>query len=975
MKKTPIIIILTILTLCITATTIAYGTDPNTVAVWHFDEGEGSTAVDATGNGNDGILSGGVYGNALYFDGSGDYVYAPDHSGYSGITSITVEAWIYPHSIPGTGDSRIVNKDNGGQNFILMFRGGTLGFWLYIDSAWRSVSSSVTPNLNEWTHVAGTYDGVNMKIWVNGVERGSFAISSSSWTSYGDDLYIGCDEDPLGDFFEGIIDEVRISDSVRYTTTFTPGPFSSDGYTVALYHFDDSYGFETKDSSSYGNDGTLVFCTWNGPIWTTGIYGKALSYDGVDDYVEVPDDVSLDITGDISIEVWMYPRVIDTYKSIIVKGDAAADTITYGLQIQGEGIDGIIRFFQYGSSYDWIDSTVPVVQNDWNYIVVTRDSSNNAKIYLNGELVGSGPLSSGPVSDYPLDIGMHDHATLGACQYFDGVLDEIRIWNQVLSAETIKQHQCLVGEWDFNEGTGTTAFDNSGFENHGELNGASWTTGVQGTALSLDGNDWVKVTDSDTLDLDQFTLEAWIKLDSHVQYDCILAKGRTTGQNYGLFVTPTGTIRLQFQDSGIYTMYETYIDSTLTVIDGEWHYIVGTFDGANLRLYIDGKLEATGSGTTKTPDHSMYDLTFGARYDGSGTLGHYLEGAIDELKIWSCPKQMPYADANGPYTGNEGSSITLDASGSYDPDGTIVSYEWDLDGDNDYDDATGVNPSYTWNDDYSSSIGLKVTDDEGYWSISESTATISNVAPSIDLITMTPSVVEKGSQVDGYAEFSDPGTADTHTATWDWGDTGTSAGVVDQVEGTVDGSHAYTAAGVYTVTLTVIDDEGGSDTITYEYVVVFDPSEGFVTGGGWIDSPAGAYVADPSLTGKATFGFVSKYKKGATTPTGNTEFKFHAASLDFHSTEYEWLVIANSKAMFKGTGTINNDGNVYKFMLSAVDSELTNGDDGDMFRIKIWAENGITENIVYDNQIGDDDDADLNTEIMGGSIVIHTKKK
>ena len=86
--------------------------------------------------------------------------------------------------------------------------------------------------------------------------------------------------------------------------------------------------------------------------------------------------------------------------------------------------------------------------------------------------------------------------------------------------------------------------------------------------------------------------------------------------------------------------------------------------------------------------------------------------------------------------------------------------------------------------------------------------------------------------------------------------------------GSASGTHIYPNAGVYTLTLVLTDNDGGCATSTFQYVVVYDPAGGFVTGGGWITSPAGAYAADPALTGKATFGFVSKYKKGATVPTG-----------------------------------------------------------------------------------------------------------
>jgi len=152
------------------------------------------------------------------------------------------------------------------------------------------------------------------------------------------------------------------------------------------------------------------------------------------------------------------------------------------------------------------------------------------------------------------------------------------------------------------------------------------------------------------------------------------------------------------------------------------------------------------------------------------------------------------------------------------------------------------------------------------------------------------------------------------------------------------------------------------------FIVVYDPSAGFVTGGGWINSPAGAYPANPSLVGKANFGFISKYQKGATTPTGQTEFQFKVADLNFHSSSYEWLVVAGARAQYKGTGTINGQGS-YGFMLTANDGQVNGGGGVDKFRIKIWDKNNSGA-VVYDNQIGSDDDAMPSTVLGGGQIVI-----
>jgi hypothetical protein len=248
---------------------------------------------------------------------------------------------------------------------------------------------------------------------------------------------------------------------------------------------------------------------------------------------------------------------------------------------------------------------------------------------------------------------------------------------------------------------------------------------------------------------------------------------------------------------------------------------------------------------------------------------------------------------------------------------------------------------------------------------------VNNVAPSIGEITAPLEPVEVGTEISVSADFTDPGVLDSHSADWDWGDENTSAGIVDEVNGSgsVVGTHTYSNAGVYTVRLTVTDKDEGSGEAIYQYVVVYDPVGGFVTGSGWFDSPAGAYTPEPFLTGRANFGFVSRYTKGTTVPIGNTQFQFKVADLKFNSDVYQWLVVAGPKAQFKGIGTINGVGN-FGFIVTALDEDLTPSTDVDLFRIKIWdKENG--DIVVYDNQIGDADDADLTTGIGGGNIKVH----
>ena len=246
---------------------------------------------------------------------------------------------------------------------------------------------------------------------------------------------------------------------------------------------------------------------------------------------------------------------------------------------------------------------------------------------------------------------------------------------------------------------------------------------------------------------------------------------------------------------------------------------------------------------------------------------------------------------------------------------------------------------------------------------------LDNFPPVIQAIIAPEYPVQINSPISFSASFTDSNVLDTHSAIWVWSDGFTSKGILKETKGvgTVSGSHIYANAGVYAVTLRVFDNNGGSsEVLSEQYVVVYDPNAGFVTGGGWINSPEGAFYADSTLTGKAVFGFVSKYQKGANIPTGKTQFQFKAADMNFQSTSYDWMVVAGTKAQFKGLGTINGEGE-YSFMLTANDGASLNR--VDTFRIKIWDK--ATDSIIYDNQLDALDSENPTTTIGGGSIVVH----
>jgi hypothetical protein len=195
--------------------------------------------------------------------------------------------------------------------------------------------------------------------------------------------------------------------------------------------------------------------------------------------------------------------------------------------------------------------------------------------------------------------------------------------------------------------------------------------------------------------------------------------------------------------------------------------------------------------------------------------------------------------------------------------------------------------------------------------------------------------------------------------------------------GAVSTAYTFTATGVYQVKLTATDACGNSGVATqtpdgFEWtVIVYDPNGGFVTGGGWINSPPGAYRPNVALQGKANFGFVSKYLKNARLPVGETEFQFKAGDMNFHSIAYEWLVVSGARAQYRGTGQINGASG-YGFLLTGIDGDRLIGTPADRFRVKIWSL--ASGAIVYDNQYGQAEDTDASTALGGGSIQVQQGK-
>ena len=170
---------------------------------------------------------------------------------------------------------------------------------------------------------------------------------------------------------------------------------------------------------------------------------------------------------------------------------------------------------------------------------------------------------------------------------------------------------------------------------------------------------------------------------------------------------------------------------------------------------------------------------------------------------------IPIANAGGPYVVDEGASITLDASGSTDPDNNIVAYDWDLNNDGLYDDANGETISFSFADDGMHTIAVKVTDDNGAYGIDSTIVTVNNAPPTVDL--GGPYEVDEGSSVILDLSESTGLGQDIVAYEWDLDNDGQ----YDDASGET-ATFSRTDSGSYTVSVKVTDDHGcyGTDNTT-----------------------------------------------------------------------------------------------------------------------------------------------------------------
>ncbi|TAL60043.1 MAG: hypothetical protein EPN88_16435, partial [Bacteroidetes bacterium] len=397
---------------------------PSGLVSWWSGDGHSFDLIDD----NDGTLHNGVsyengkVGKAFSFDGSNGYIDVGNDASLKMSNQITIDAWVktdFPEGNHNIISDHAPESDNGK---ILRFDGNTMEFLLDPEDAGFTARCTFKPfAAGQWLHIAATYDGTWMRLYLNGrlvdsVERhGTIAVNSNP-------ILIG--KSGFGEYFQGQIDEVEIFNralrakeiAAIYAASYAGKckPCFDPPSDMVSWWPGDGHPNDVQD----GNNGTFATNTY-----AAGMVGQAFSFDGVDDYVEVSDSVSLDISSQITIDAWIYPTAL---------GGRIVDKITAG------GADGYLLDTSFGTlrliiGNKGISGSTFLPLNTWTHVVGAYDGSA-LKVYINGVLDGTLSESpSIPANNLTLKIGADSNGS----HVFKGLIDEVEIFNRALSSEEI----------------------------------------------------------------------------------------------------------------------------------------------------------------------------------------------------------------------------------------------------------------------------------------------------------------------------------------------------------------------------------------------------------------------------------------------------------------------------------------------------------------------------------------------------------
>ncbi len=643
------------------------------LAYWSFDEGSGQTVWDESGNGHDGTLGNsdgeddhdpvwidGISGKALEFDAKDEYVAVPYSPDLDLGSSYTVDVWVkfFHHDM-----MLFLDHPSGGWEFFWNDWEDML-VW-NSDSLTRIIGKPWTPTINQWHHLAVTYNGTFAELFVDSVSLGSEKTDIHPVTTSGI-LKIGDDDD--NDYhLKGKIDDVRI-----YNTALTAEEIASHYYEhswklnlTAHWKFDEGSGQIAGDDSGNSHDGTLGDSSGvdeHDPSWVDGIDGKALEFDGVDDYVIIPHHESFMFDSSYSLFAWIKPNRIDWNSTNEEAGYILGKTTTNN-EWQVYIADGkLVSFYEYGSDVNGrLEADIPGSPiGKWVNIGITYDDETNLhSVYWNGELLESQIEVDDPEITYTGPVTIGAELDVEKDRYFDGTIDEIGVYSRALSADEIvafyHEHSCklnLTAHWTFDEGFGQTIKDSSGNDHDGTLGDSEevdihdpqWVEGISGTAAEFDGNKtFITIPHHNDFMFDNsYTISFWVNpdtMDYPENFPGRIINKAYTAREWGIHFDDNQIVSwYQYDEGGDRTEFLRATPPGNPI--GQWSHVTITYDFMTKlhSIYWDGKILI--NHTTDSDPEITYSgaVGIGAEVEDPG---RYFDGKIDELIVYNRALSSP----------------------------------------------------------------------------------------------------------------------------------------------------------------------------------------------------------------------------------------------------------------------------------------------------------------------------------------------
>jgi PKD repeat protein len=210
------------------AVTAAPVTNTGLVAAYGFNEGTGTAVADSSGKGNAGVASNatwttaGRFGKALRFNGTSSWVTVSDSPSLDLTTGMTLEAWVYPEGSIGGWRNIMMKEQPGSDVYYIETVDGNMVGDVFVSGSTHHIYSDNAIPLNTWTHLAATYDGTNLRIYINGSQATTYQRVAGAIQTSGSPLRIGGNA-IWGEYFQGLIDEVRV-----YNKALTAAQIQSD---------------------------------------------------------------------------------------------------------------------------------------------------------------------------------------------------------------------------------------------------------------------------------------------------------------------------------------------------------------------------------------------------------------------------------------------------------------------------------------------------------------------------------------------------------------------------------------------------------------------------------------------------------------------------------------------------------------------------------------------------------------------------